>query len=193
MNQSLKQMSNEFHINWIKKKKIIVKHILRIIFFQIIIIIGAYFKGFLTDVSWSIIAWSMIVVDILFTLYLMKKYYKYIFLSISFNGNNFKILYFKYGKRSKCELMPILVEVKKISVKYYSTISTIPVTIELISNDVTCRFRLLLKEMILLFSFIEKNGGTVKKDFDFRCSLKELLSNEEYKDVKGEIQQLLNS
>ena len=183
--------NNTFEIDFSKKKQTIVFHILRILLFELILFIGAYLKGLLTDPSLYLIIWGMLILNFIYSFSIIRNRYQNIFLSIYFGDEIHKIKYLKNGQRNSLDFHSI-VATSKVSFTNFSTKTTLPVTIVLNLDNKIFKFRILLKQMILLFFFIEKNGGTIKKDFDFSCSLKELLSNEEYEDVKNEITELLH-
>lgn len=194
MNQLKKQTKVMIESEYAQDLKLIKKEfwnrILREIIFDIIIIIVGFSQGIFSNHKTLVIGGVLFLISIIYSIYILNRRFKIIFKSISFNIDSFHLRYLHFLKEKEVHFKKITAETK-IKFTHYSTKTTLPIRVKLSTEYEEYNIYFLLKEAILLFHFLEKHGGIVKKDFEFRLSLKELKTNKEYEDVYAEIDDLL--
>lgn len=192
MNTSTKEANNREYSKDVEvEKRLFWNRILRYFVFNLILLIVGFSQNLFSHKITTIVAGFLFTVFNINGLIILKRQFKLIFKSISYNGELFSLKYLEYAKNKEFQFEQISAHAI-INFTHYSTKTTLPLKVTLETEKGKIIFYLLLKETILLFHFLEENGGIIKKDFDFKMALKELRTNEEYKDVLGEINDLLS-
>lgn len=183
-------MSENYCISIDSVKKEFVNHLVRNLLFDVIILLIGFANGLFSNPKTQIISLMIMTLFFLYSIFILIWRYRIIFISISKVNGGYLIEYLNFGRKKSQKGNELIAETR-VSLSNYSTKTILPVKVILSIDGKVLSFRLSLKNAILLFAFIEGNGGSIKNSFELNSSLKELRSNKEYEDIYSSIDKLI--
>lgn len=163
---------------------------IRMLISNIILLITASLYGLFESKIQLLIMGGILCIFFAFSIHLLFKKYRNRFLSIEFNGNYFIIDYIHFCDIKKIETSNISVSTI-FFVNNYSRTSYELTKINLEFQERKMYFFLPLEDVLKIIYIIKTNGGAFQKDFDLKCSLKEIRTLKNYEDLYLVIDTLL--
>jgi len=184
-----------YSIDIVQIERSLFDYILKLCVINLVLFFAVFFTKAIESKIEFFLRSLMFFIFACFSIYSLLKRYRNRFISINYAEDTFCISYFRFFKKQKKYFNDIQT-IAIISVSNYSLKRIILVELILDSSDTNHKkihFFLPLKEVFKVLSVINDNNGTIDKNFDFRCALKEIRTFKSYSDVYEIIDRLLET
>lgn len=184
-----------YSIDIVQIERSLFDYILKLCVINLVLFFAVFFtKGIESKIEFFLRS-LMFFIFACFSIYSLLNRYRNRFISICYADDTFSISYFRFFKKQKINFNDIQ-SIAMISVNNYSLRKIILVELILHSSDTNHKkthFFLPLKDVLKVLSVINDNNGTIDKNFEFVCALKEIRTFKSYADVYEIIDRLLET